>query len=252
MATINADRFRAVADAVAADFINQGIPLNDSIKKVAAAMDMNHEQIRRLCETTNNATFNQLFNNKDKTASDRMVEFPVADADTVIGALIKDAAPTQEKTASFYEYRSLEVLEDAVKVAEHADVEEPAKPFTEKDRQTARQVFSHLCSEKHAWDLEYVDTVQDLHRVFKRVYNDLPFEDFQKQALALHGAGAVPEVNALRALRGQEPIEYKVPVKTAACIDDTNPVFETLDKLIALRTKIARAQVAVRKLERVL
>jgi len=252
MAHVNADRFKKLADAVASDFVAQNIPLNTSVQKLAQSMDMSHEQIRRLCEATNNATFNQVFNSKDKTASDRIVEFDVADPDKIIGSLIRDAVPVSEKTAAFYEYRTLELAGDTVKVADYADDEPAPKAFTDADKRTVRKVMRNLSMEKMAWELEYVDGLNDLSDSFKRIYDTPPFESFQKEACQLYGNDVLPELNVLRERRGLDPIESVSFNKTAGFIDDSGFPFKATAKLIALRQKIARATVATRKLENLL
>src|SRR3990172_3164186 len=80
-------QYTKLAEAVATDFVSGDVPLNDSVEKLAIEFDMNQEQIKRLCEATNNTTFNKLFNAKDKTAEDRIIEFDIADSQKVLKKL---------------------------------------------------------------------------------------------------------------------------------------------------------------------
>lgn len=253
MGHVNADRFKKLADAVASDFVTQDIPLNTSIHKLAQSMDMNHEQIRRLCEAANNATFNQIFSSKDKTAADRIVEFDVADPDKIVGSFIREAAPVSTKHASLYEYRELARTDEGLtKVAEVPLAEPAASTFTYKDKNTVRKMVDNLRMEKMSCELAYADAVALLDKSFKRLYDAPSFDTFQKEACQLHGPEALPELNALRERRGLAAIESFKFSKTASVIDDSSAQAETLTQLIALRKKIARAAVATKNLEKLL
>lgn len=252
MGHINADRFKKLADAVASDFVTQSIPLNTSIHKLAQSTDMTHEQIRRLCEATNNATFSQVFQAKGKTAEDRIVEFDVADPDKIIGSIIKDAAPVHEKTAALYEYRTLELSSDNIKEAAQEEEIIPEVPFNEIDKRTVRKVAAHLASQKMGWEMAYTDTLHSLDASFKRLYDAPPFESFQKEACQLYGDDVIPEINALRERRKLDPIASVVRTKTASIIDDTSYQFTALTQLRELRQKIAKASITAKKLEKLL
>lgn len=251
MGHVNAEQYKKFADAIANDFVTQGIPLNTSVKKLASAMDLSTEQIKRLCEASNNATFNQLFHSKDKTAADRIIEFDVAKPEDILGTLIEAAEPLAEKQASLYEYRPLGFEEEFLKVAETIEDAVEELPFTEKDHRTLRKAISHLTSEKLAWEMEYHDKLAALNTEFKKVYGGLTFDNFEKTAYAVHGDHAVPELSALRELRRLNPVTY-TPAKIASVHDDTHPCYAQLAELITLRTKIASAARAVQKMEKIL
>jgi predicted NUDIX family NTP pyrophosphohydrolase len=91
MTYIKEDDYLKLANAAAIDLVDNKVPLNDSVAKLAQQFDLNQDQIARLCEATNNTTFNHIF--KNKTASDdRLVEFDVADPKIILRQQIKEAA----------------------------------------------------------------------------------------------------------------------------------------------------------------
>jgi AraC-like DNA-binding protein len=184
--------FKKLAEAVADDLVQGSIPLNNSITKLAKSMDMSQDQIRRLCEATNNVTFNKMFNSRDKTAADRMIEFPVADSKVVLASLIDSVRgeDCSEKTAA-YELRELENEMDLVR---RPDAEVPAmekqafelrpvsRPKREADARTLGKVAEHMRNEKLATDMQYSDALSELKGRFKRLYDVPPFEQFEKDA----------------------------------------------------------------------
>jgi hypothetical protein len=101
MPSLNERDFSKLASAAAKDLVDHGIPLNDSVDKIASSHDMNDEQLRRLCEATNNAAFNAMFEHKGKTGSaDRIVEFDVAKPGEILKRRVGSAKQAMSKTAS--------------------------------------------------------------------------------------------------------------------------------------------------------
>jgi ADP-ribose pyrophosphatase YjhB (NUDIX family) len=91
MAYFKEEDYLKLANAAAIDLVDNRVPLNDSITKLAQQFDLSQDQIMRLCEATNNTTFNHIF--KTKTASDdRLVEFDIADPKAVLRHQIKEAS----------------------------------------------------------------------------------------------------------------------------------------------------------------
>jgi hypothetical protein len=78
---VASDRLDLLAKTAARRFIQENVPLNDSIKKIATENDLNPNQIERVCEIANIATHQALWS---KTAQKESVAFDLADAKTVI------------------------------------------------------------------------------------------------------------------------------------------------------------------------
>lgn len=97
---VAADRLELLAKTAAKRYLEEKVPLNDSIKKVAEENDLNRNQIERVCEMANIETHRGLW---AKTAEKESVAFDVADAKKVVsvvkpkeepGAPEPSAAPT--------------------------------------------------------------------------------------------------------------------------------------------------------------
>jgi AraC-like DNA-binding protein len=329
MAHITENDYKKMAEAISDDLVQQKIPLNDSIRKLASSMDMSQEQVRRLCESSNNTTFNKLFQSKDKTASDRIVEFDVADADQVFADNIKEAAVSEPANAVAYfsEYRSLRE-ETSIKQAaldafdahkgyyddddrnfslmgkkqvsdddlmfmhrhndlanapdnkytrsldlaksqfpnhdNHAllamrkhinDSFEPIKTASERhrevDRRTVRKTLDHLRHEKMASEMVYGDTLQTLKRRFARIYQDVPFSTFEKNAAALHGERVAPLLTELRRSMRMPAMTYNFETlqKTAGFVDDRAFEYSLLADAVAQSEKVATIVAGIAKLE---
>jgi AraC-like DNA-binding protein len=254
MAHITENDYKKLADAVADDLIGQKIPLNDSISKLATQMDMTHEQVRRLCEASNNATFGKMFQAKDKTASDRIVEFDVADADAVLGGAIKEAGYVSgaDNVIALSEYRPLVEDLDEEPVIKTASADEPiSHARREVDARTIRKTLDHLRHEKLAAEMAYQDSILNIRNRFKRLYQDVSFDTFEKNAAAIHGERvAGPLTDLRRHLRLPEvTYDYSQLSKTAGYVDDGLIEYKLLADAVAQHTRIAQVSAGIAKLE---
>lgn len=257
MAHITENDYKKLANAVADDLLNQKIPLNNSVNKLAREMDMSHEQIRRLCEASNNATFGKMFESKGKSAEDRTVEFDVADADVVLNDAIKEAHYDGSGDPLVYlsEFRSLDDTDDEpteVKVASDEEYVPPVR--AEVDRRTLRKTLDHLRHEKIAADLAYGDTMANLKNRFRRLYQDISFESFEKEAAAIHGAAVLgPLTDLRRELRLPEmEYDYAQLEKQAGYVDNDRFEHKLLADAITHKTRLNQVNDGIAKLESVL
>jgi hypothetical protein len=78
---VASDRLDLLAKTAARRYLHESIPLNVSIKKIAAENDLNPNQIERVCEIANIATHQGLW---AKTAQKESIAFDLADAKTII------------------------------------------------------------------------------------------------------------------------------------------------------------------------
>lgn len=260
MAYVTEKDYKKLAEAVADDFINSEVPLNDSISKLAGEMDLNQEQVRRLCETTNNTTFNKLFKNKDKTANDRIVEFPVADYKAILGDKIKEASaylPTNPLTA--YDLRPLNDEMHSVRHPEPApstekiafEMRPEATHSKEVDIRSLRKVKDNLEHTKYAHEYDYRDKLAALKLEFKKLYDAPDLSKFEKEAVAAFGKDAVSPLNDLRKELSLPEVEYNVShiQKTAGYVDDTAPAMSLLNELIHTVKQQSKTAAALKKLE---
>lgn len=264
MSLLTKKEIHKFAEAVVNDFLGQNIPLNDSVQKLAEARSLNEEQIGRICEAANNLTFNKMFTSKGKTASDRIVEFDVADRKKVLNGLIKSASTTlhpatQEKTA-MYELRPLEDERYYARQGKPLPVYEKtasfelrpeAKANPERDRRTLTKTIDHLRHEKLAYDTSYRDKVAELRASFRKLYNDLPFEAFEKQAAALWESDASQVLADLRTEMKLPAVtyDYSLLQKQAGFVNDTHPTMILMKQALELNSTRDRVSRAISKLE---
>jgi ADP-ribose pyrophosphatase YjhB (NUDIX family) len=118
MAYLDEKIIQKLAEAVTTDLVEGGIPLNDSISKLATKMGMTHEQIGRVCETSNNVAFNKIFKKRANASEDDLVDFAVADPKAILGDQIKSAEVIlNDEPVSFYDQRDLQDQMHAVRTA---------------------------------------------------------------------------------------------------------------------------------------
>lgn len=92
---VASDRLDLLAKTAARRYLHEGVPLNNSIQKLATENDLNSNQIERVCEIANITTHQGLW---AKTAQKESIAFDLADAKTVIrvsgnGTNIGEGAP---------------------------------------------------------------------------------------------------------------------------------------------------------------
>jgi len=78
---VAADRLELLAKTAAKRYLEERVPLNSTIQKIAEENDLNANQIERICEMANIATHRALWS---KTAQKESIAFPLADAKTVV------------------------------------------------------------------------------------------------------------------------------------------------------------------------
>ena len=90
------ETLRQLGSRAAVRFVQEKAPLNHSIASMAKEAGLNIEQVRRVAEYANNATFAHLF----KNGYEKNITFPMADA----SAIMQEKDSTVTKTASTKPY----------------------------------------------------------------------------------------------------------------------------------------------------
>lgn len=255
MAQLTQRDIQKFAEAVATDLVEQQIPLNDSIRKIAEARGLNADQIGRVCEASNNLTFNKLLTAKHKTASDGLVEFDIADTKGVLGGIVKSAAV---KTASapavaLYELRELRMPVEAPPIEKVAHTEPaPTKRQLEANARTVRKTLDYLRHEKLGAVMEYQDSVRVIRNEFRKIDVTKSFASLEKEAAALYGEDVYPVLTDLRSAFGMESVEYDQPAieKQAGYVDDTDPMVVAVKEAKDAYHLIERISTAMTSLEK--
>lgn len=207
--------YTKLAAAAAKDLVERQIPLNESVDKLAASYEMNPEQLARLCETTNNTAFNEMFQQRAKLGSDdRLVEFDVASPKEILRKRVgaeKTAASAPRYREVFdadWESRPLTTVKDnypqyptdaSMKTASDPLGEIPVKPPSALQMQTA---LDHLRIEKIAAAQSLADHAAALTEYFRPLYARDQFATFEKEAMALHKEAATELLDHVRAELG--------------------------------------------------
>lgn len=247
MRAILESEYAQLADAAARDLIQHKIPLAESVTKIASDYEMNEEQLRRLCEASNNAAFREFFAEKGKTGSeDRMVDFDIANSAEILRngiANLKTASVTAQdeggrEHALLSEYRPLEdyrkvpqpfaktaadVQVDALFSAESEKLEAQKALRTKTAQQKAlAKAAAHLEHEKIAAVGEYIDGLSLLAGHFRKI-SAQPFSEFEKDAMALYGASADVLLDDLRDALKLPSVERNHKLAAHRIVDDAAP-----------------------------
>lgn len=212
MPTWNNSDFEREATDIARTFWagkdQNGSSLNELTTKVARDHNLNPEQIRRLCRAANTQAFGQ--KHASLTGEDRAPDFELSDAEGVIGALSQAILGATKTASAFYgalpdEYARPApppVAPNLTKVASEY-VAPPRSLAVEIDR-TERSV-KDLGYERIGLNDLWETKIAELKSHAK--LQSWSHDTFEKNAVALYGADALPELNALRTVTGRTPLE---------------------------------------------
>jgi hypothetical protein len=229
------------ADEAVQGFVTEGVPLERTIVKIARRDSLNPEQIRRVVEMANTGTFLELFN-KTAGEDDRMVEFSVADPESVIEQFYESSPEKLSKVAALRTpiseeayYASVEdentPREALTKAAskEESGVEDPRKlvPWQvalERSRKVASSLEDKICEA----DILAGELADKVASSFRGIYSREEYPKFEKEAFLLYGSDAAIPAIAIRRRLGMPSLEV-VPsaesLKTAsyyAVVDKTS------------------------------
>jgi len=214
----NKKDFDKLAQEVVAGFL-VGESLAEGTVKVAGQQQLNPEEVRRLVEKANvTATVSML-----KIATDKQVEFALADFDQVV-ALTHPAkapeGPDLDKAASHIPTRIPDMYKaDSDAVTFKSDMQKTAsedKPVSAGDVFRCRQKIEALVQEKTAAEMATLKGIEALACEFE-YFNGPDFTKFACDAYTLDGDKARPVIETLaRMLNCPAKVE-----KVAGIVDDT-------------------------------
>lgn len=231
--------YKKMANAIVDDYIDNDIPLEKGIKKIASDRNMNANETRRLTQQTNVETHQKLY---EKRAADKCVTFDVADPDKICKNLFADKkSPAEEvhsKTAHTNRQRgrSKTAGERRVHDADHprnklvdynttipdetkkeAHVYEAPKPDYEKypnyidqelkekraNEKKLKQASEEIKDEMNISLANYMDKIEKFASRFRQVYGP-DFKSFEKRALAIFGGKAEHPLSEIRKCLGKK------------------------------------------------
>lgn len=210
-----------------------GADLTSLVTKVARDNSLNPEQIRRLARAANKCAFEQKYAALKGNPDGRVVDFDVANEEAVIGQLHADAAPSRNKTASVNypdlpddrapampevevfpvtpQMKVASAREDAEAIRRNLGIDHPDREALRMEKAASEYAVREKSAERR-WE----DTMHLVEQATRRVYWD--HDTFEKNALALHGAHILPELNALRSQRKMP--ELSLSAEKIAAVQD--------------------------------
>jgi hypothetical protein len=259
MPTWTTDDFEARATAIAKQFLSSGTSLDVLAEKTAREATLNPDQIDRLCRLVNVRVFEEKFAST-KGQEDRIPEFEVCSAEAV-----RSKVAGAEKTAQFVRMSATPLparypsLPNAFRppppplMSKTASVSDALLSIKKAAGPSASPAFALLSAEKTAAELrgemallssKWTGAVQELGRLSKMArWNQ---DNFEKDALALHGAAVLPELNAFRQQRGLPPHTFSAE-KVAGIQDRIFGVESDATRLIKTASAHREAYVTIQK-----
>jgi len=120
------------------------------------------------------------------------------------------------------------------------------------DVRTLEKTAEYLKQEKLAAIATYNDLISNVAVEFRRLYNEISFEDFEKRAAALWGSSAEPDLNYLRKRMKKAEVNYDFDklARMAGYVDDMeqSEALNLFHAAIMCRKKVATHDVALTKL----
>jgi hypothetical protein len=208
MPNVSERDYTKLASAAAKDLVDHQIDLNESVDKLASNYSMNDEQLTRLCEATNNAAFNAMFEAKGKMGSDdRLVEFKVASAKEILQKRVGTHKTAGVKEIIFdetWERRELRgpvepAYEQTKTASEALPTNSQLRRYAVQDANTLDKALEHLRIEKIGSELEIEDAMAAATRCFRGLYTAPEFPTFEKEAMTIHGSSADALLDNMRA-----------------------------------------------------
>lgn len=199
-------KFEEKAAEIAHAFLAERGDLHRLTVKAAKDKGLNEEQVHRLSRAVNVKAFEQKFASL-KGKSDRIVEFDPVDSEAVIGDLFNKAPIAQKTAAAAYpdlndqlgEFRGwapTQVKTASVDVRAEVLNSVPKDPPIESQINHWRKVAEELRVKRAGAEMRWDSAMAELESQSKRLYWDR--DEFEKDALALHGSDVLFEINALR------------------------------------------------------
>lgn len=214
MAQWDSKKFEDKATSIAREFNTGSGNLHSLTVKAAQAEGLNEEQIRRLGRAVNVKAFEQKFASL-KGAKDRIVDFDPVDSEKVISDLGAASPAVEKKAAAAYHELPDQMRESrgwsaAYEKTASVDVvgeiyrAVPKDPPIESQINHWRKVAEELGVKKAGSEMRWDDAMEQLTAHSKRLYWDR--DEFEKDALALHGGEILFELNALRKTAKMDPL----------------------------------------------
>jgi len=243
MKVLSSNDFDRLAKAAALEYLDNSIPLEQTLAKISNELGLNPDQIHNLVQLANTLTHLTLFDKADK---EKIIEFEPADPDKVLKNVVEcPETPENELPQDSLLDKIMDMFgelpkEDVQEKVEKTGPGEVTKTVTKTGpgRKSMmiiriRKVAQELESRKHAAAFEYKEQLDDFASEFAKL-NGPDLEHFEKEAFALRGDAAIPVINDIRSCL-KLPLITNISLEKKACVVDTaSKEFQAFDQLLKL------------------
>ena len=172
---VDKEQLLSMGKRASVKYIEDDVSLNDAIAGMAKESSLNEEQVKRVVEYANNATFATLFKNQ----YDKNITFPMADSNAVLGAVHESKEKTagvsmasnNDKYVPGQEYVSLDeafkTSDDFEKAASVGDVSENTTRYLDLS-----QELTNLNHDKTVLSAALLDKLNDMKDLCKEASAD--------------------------------------------------------------------------------
>lgn len=153
--SLTTNSLQDIAVKCVSQYMNKMASLNEALAKEAQELELNPEQIKRTIETTNTLAYLRML----KEASDRTFEFPVADYNGVLSAMVmpeKQASQYADSEAGDTASNSISEENEHVTKKYNLDPQEK-RAMLAKETMRCREVLTKMAEEKTSVFIELVD-----------------------------------------------------------------------------------------------
>jgi len=245
MRVYRSEDFEKMARSIVDSFVANSSPLEPNIVKASEDFGLNPDQIRHLVQLANTMAHLALF--EKKTDGDKVVEFNPADPEVVLKKIYVNGEPveTPNSTASPCDKETdfmgdfpdlIEKLKEIGQSSETGSQSSTTEPSTSNNSMLIikiRKVASELENKSMESLCEYREEFDKLASEFAKMYGP-DFEEFEKDALTIHGSAAVPVLTELRQTLRLPMIKTAVINRDARVVDSAKPELTSMNTLLKL------------------
>lgn len=123
---VDSTKLHLIAKQAAADYLDNGTDINAAVANRLRDVEVTPEHVKRVCEFTNNETYNKIFNSQTKLASGELVY------------------PTFDKADFSTVYYNLKSLPESIVVDKPSDYEYPPDFITDREKIAANEIIQKL------------------------------------------------------------------------------------------------------------
>jgi hypothetical protein len=246
MRVLRREDYETLAKEAVAKMVGERIPLAKSLVKISDDNGLNPDQIKALVQVANTLAHLDLFDRKND--GDKIVNFDPADPDEVVKSVVSDggcsacgggSSNVTDQIKDFFGDLGSNPTPPPAPAA-LADVGTPVSMGSGSDdlnpRRTQimiikiRKVAEELKHRKLAADIQYREEFDKLASEFSKLYGP-KFEEFEKDAIDIHGAAAMPMLTELRQAMRLPEIKLAVFTKTARLVDTSTQEMRSFSRM---------------------